>query len=101
MPNTNKPRAISPYDLKDCTGKEEIHVEFNVYMKRKLKVPYPQKENIAGMEITNLADEVAHQLTKFALEWKQWPIPEHYVDKAMDDAKLAIKSKFRELGLSR
>lgn len=94
-------RQITPFDLKPPTGKESIHIEFTMFMRRELKVPYNNQQNINGMVMDHLETHVAHELNKFALNWEQWPIPEHYVEKAMEDAKKAVINNFREMGLCR
>jgi hypothetical protein len=43
-------------------------------------------------------EETENELSQFALEFKRFPVPEHYIDKALDDLKLALKESLRKAG---
>lgn len=41
------------------------------------------------------------ELNQYALEFKEWPVPEKYLDKGLSEMCLAVKKSMRDAGLLR
>jgi hypothetical protein len=93
---------LTPDSLKPITGKEELLVWAQIEMTRELKIPIKSMENVRGM-IVPREEKYAMQIVdkKMCLTWSKWPIPESYVDKAMEDMVRGLKAQMLKAGLMR
>lgn len=101
MKMMNEKPTITPQMLEAPNGTEKILLNAGITIVRRLKEPVLAFEKVAGMTMQKQITEADQELPQVALKWERWPIPESYVDKALDDLRLALKNQLRKNGLMR
>lgn len=101
QPQTYSGRApqVKPQDVMPPTGREKIDIHSAITIYRELKQPITEMKNINGLMVPHEHKFVEQEVTQLAVSWERWPVPEKYVDKALEDMCRALKEKMRETGL--
>ena len=79
-------------------AKVQIHIAASVF--ERLDIPRTEiRTTASGISAPVLITEKEQEISQFAVEFKKWPIPEMYIDKAIADLGLAVKTSLRDKGL--